>query len=282
VQLIADGGERQLTAAEEGELARRMEAGVLARERRLTGTCFANASEAELIMLEQEGELARARFIAANLRLVAMVLGEFGSRGALAEPDLFQEGCVALAVAVMRFDHARGIRFATYALSWIRAYVGAATAGHLGAMNLPVSRAVQLRTARHVETKLTQALGRMPTTVELAAALGRDVAWTAQLMSYQQPQSLTALAPDAIGISAECERSGELPDTGLSTELLRRLEDLERRVLEYRHGFVDGEPHSYVETSRALQISATRARRLEHRALERLRTICPQGARAEL
>jgi RNA polymerase primary sigma factor len=278
VQLIADGGERQLTAAEERELARRMEAGVLARERRLAGMGFADASEAELIMLEREGELARARFIAANLRLVAMVLGEFGSRGALPEPDLFQEGCVALAVAVMRFDHARGIRFATYALSWIRAYVGAATAGNLGAMNLPVSRAVQLRTARHVETKLTQTLGRMPTTVELAAALGRDVAWTAQLMSYQQPQSLTALAADAIGISTECE----LPDTGLSTELLCRLEDLERRVLEYRHGFVDGEPHSYVETSRALQISATRARRVEHRALERLRTICPQGARAEL
>jgi RNA polymerase primary sigma factor len=282
VWLIPDGGEPQLTAAEERELARRMEAGVIARERRLAGAGFVDATEAELIMLERDGELARARFVAANLPLVAMVLREFGLRGTVGEPDLFQEGCVALALAVMRFDHARGIRFATYALSWIRSYIGAATAGHLGALNLPVSRAVQLRSARHIETRLAQTLGRPPTTAELAAALGRDLAWTTQLMSHQQPQSLTALAAETIGISADLEPPRDRLGTRLSAELLCRLDDLDRRVLEYRHGFVDGEPHSYVETARVLKISPGRARRCELRALDRLRTICPQGARAEL
>jgi RNA polymerase sigma factor (sigma-70 family) len=282
VRLIPDGGEPQLTAAEERELAIRMEAGAIARELRPTGTGFGDASEAELITLEREGELARTRFVAANLPLVAMVLGEFGARGTALEPDLFQEGCVALALAVMRFDHARGIRFATYALSWIRAYVGAAAAGQLGAMNLPVSRAAQLRSARHVETRLTQTLGRVPTMAELAAALGRDVAWTSQLMSYQRPQSLTALTPDTIGISAEREAQRELTSSGLTAELLCQLADLDRRVLEYRHGFVDGEPHSYAETARLLQISVSRVRRMEQRGLDRLRTICPQGATDEL
>jgi RNA polymerase primary sigma factor len=278
VRLIFDDGELPLTAAEECELARRMEAGVIARERRLAGAEFADASEAELIMLEREGELARTRFVTANLRLVAMVLGEFRARGTSSEPDLFQEGCVALALAVMRFDHARGVKFATYALSWIRAYVGAAAAGQLGAMNLPVSRAAQLRSARHLETRLTQTLGRVPTTAELAAALGRDVAWTSQLMSYQRPQSLTALAADMIGIGAEREAQRELT-SGPTVELLCQLEDLDRRVLEHRHGFLDGEPHSYAETARLLQISVSRVRRAEKRALDRLRTICPQGWR---
>jgi RNA polymerase primary sigma factor len=282
VRLIPDGGEPQLTAAEERELAIRMEAGAIARESRLAGTGFGDASEAELIMLEREGELARTRFVAANLPLVGMVLREFGARGTVAEPDLFQEGCVALALAVIRFDHARGVRFATYALSWIRAYVGAAAAGQLGAMNLPVSRAAQLRSARHVETSLTQSLGRAPTTTELAAALGRDVAWTSQLMSYQRPQSLTAFAPEAVGIAAEREPRSARASAGLTAELLCQLEDLDRRVLEYRHGFADGEPHSYAETARLLQISVSRTRRLEQRALDRLRTICPQCASAEL
>ena len=160
MRLIPEGGEPQLTAAEERELAIRMEAGAIARELRLAGAGFGDASEAELLMLEREGALARTRFVSANLPLVAMVLREFGARGTVGESDLFQEGCVALALAVMRFDHARGVRFATYALSWIRAYLGASAAGQLGAMNLPVSRAAQLRSARHVETRLTQALGR--------------------------------------------------------------------------------------------------------------------------
>jgi RNA polymerase sigma factor (sigma-70 family) len=280
--LIPDDGEAQLTAAEERQLASRMEAGAIARELRLAGNGFGDASEAELIMLEREGELARTRFVAANLPLVAMVLREFGARGTVGEPDLFQEGCVALALAVLRFDHARGVRFATYALSWIRAYVGAAAAGQLGAMNLPVSRAAQLRSARHVETRLTQTLGRVPTTTELAAALGRDLAWTSQLMSYQRPQSLAAFAPDAVGVGAEREPRSERASTRLTAELLCQLTDLDRRVLEYRHGFADGEPHSYAETARLLQISVSRARRVEQRALDRLRRICPQGARAEL
>ena len=112
--------------------------------------------------------------------------------------------------------------------------------------------------------------------------MGRDVAWTSQLMSYQRPQSLTAFAPEAVELGAEREFRNKQASTALTTELLCQLEDLDRRVLEYRHGFADGAPHSYAETARLLQLSVSRVRRVEQRALDRLRTICPQVASDEL
>ena len=85
------------------------------------------------------------RFTEANLGLVHMVTRHFASRSGVNEADVFQEACLGLMVAIARFDHRRGFRFATYALFWIRAYAGTATAGMLGDLNLPTSRATQLR-----------------------------------------------------------------------------------------------------------------------------------------
>jgi RNA polymerase primary sigma factor len=282
VHALLDAGEPLLTAADERTLAWRMEAGTIARERRLSGAAFEEATEEELLILECEGELARTRFVAANLRLVALVLREYGIRGPATESDLFQEGCVALALAVLRFDHARGgARFATYALCWIRAYVGAAVAGQLGAMNLPASRVAQLRTARRVESQLAQTLGRLPTTEELAAALGRPVEWTSRLMDHRRPESLDTLVSDPLQ-DPDQQALTDRPPRRLSLDLLHHLDGLDRRVLEHRFGFVDGRPHSYADVARALRISASRARRCEQRALEALRTICPQSAYAHL
>src|SRR5215203_5643098 len=116
-----------------------MEAGVLAGERRLSGNEVSDAEAAELLLIEEEGDRARLRFISANLALVSLVVRELAPRSLFPEPDLFQEGCLGLAVAVMRFDYTRGIRFATYALYWIRAYVGSATGGRTGPGAGPVA-----------------------------------------------------------------------------------------------------------------------------------------------
>ncbi len=144
-------------------------------------------------MLERQGEESRQRFIRANLRLVGMVCQQFAGRGGVSQADLFQEGCVGLIVAVERFDYARGYRFSTYALFWIRAYIGAATARQFGAMNLPTSRAERLRAARGVEAELAQFLGRSPSLAEVAAALGRTESWTADLLAHQRPSSIDLL-----------------------------------------------------------------------------------------
>jgi len=273
-----------LTAKEERDLAWRMEAGILATAARLGGTCTLGASIAELLLLEDEGIRARHRFISANLPLVSFVLRELAPRTKIPEPDLVQEGCLGLAVAVMRFDYSRGIRFATYGLYWIRAYIGAATAGQLGALNVPTNRAEQLRLARRRQAELAQTLGRMPTTAELASALGRDERWTYELLSYQRPQSLEALDPNLIvdGTTRQVGIEEGFAAPKFSADLLCRLDDLGRRVLEYRYGFADGEPHGYAETARSLGLTASRTRRLEQRALDQLRRLCPQSAFAEL
>jgi DNA-directed RNA polymerase sigma subunit (sigma70/sigma32) len=117
----------------------------------------------------------------------------------------------------------------------------------------------------------------------MAEALGRNEAWTASLLAHQAPASLDGLPP------AERDRlaapgDGDLASDGQTTvrDLLWRLDELARRVLELRLGFVDGEPRSYAETARSLGISVNRARRTEARALETLRGICPQQESAHL
>ena len=128
------GTEPLLTPADEARLARQIEAGVLARAARLgSETALSGlATTQELALIEEQGTQAQHRYVRANLRLVAMVARQFAVRGPLTDSDLFQEGCLGLLTAVQRFDHARGFRFSTYALFWIRAYVGAAAAPAAG------------------------------------------------------------------------------------------------------------------------------------------------------
>src|SRR5215210_5761165 len=95
--------EALLTPVEVVNLQRRIEAGVLATAARLQGTAPAAATEAELRLVEADGEQARQRFIRANLRLVRMVARQVALRSHLPEADLFQEGCVGLITAVARF-----------------------------------------------------------------------------------------------------------------------------------------------------------------------------------
>jgi RNA polymerase primary sigma factor/RNA polymerase nonessential primary-like sigma factor len=275
--------EPPLTHAQVVELQHAIEAGLLARDARQSGTGFADATEQELRLLEDHGAQARQRFIQANLGLVGMVSRQFAARCQLPDTELFQEGCVGLITAVERFDHARGNRFSTYALFWIRAFIGAATAKHLGAMNLPTSRAEQLRAAHGLEAELTQALGRPPTLREMADALGRSEDWTASLLSHQRPRSLELV--DGITLErlhARDELDAVLADPLPVRELLFHLDDLHRRVLELRLGFSDGEPKSFAQTARVLHISVSRVRRIEARALETLRGFCPQQASAQL
>lgn len=274
-----------LSAEDEVLLAERIEAGLLAREARLTGRLGGRATDAELLALEELGESARQRYIRANLRLVAQQARRLAARTGLSDADLFQEGCLGLICAVERFDHRRGYRFSTYATFWVRAYTTSAAA-RLGALSLPGGRASQLRTARAVEGELTQSLGRVPSSAELAALLGRTPRWTARLMASQAPQSLDALGDSGVDVATSVdseglgtEGSGEGPP---GVGLLDHLDELEREVVALRYGFRNGVLHTYVEIAAALGITRSRARRLEHRGLEVLRSVCPRNAVAYL
>ena len=264
-------------------LAGQIEAGLLAREARTSGRGFADATERELNLLEELGEQARQRFIRANLRLVAMVAQHSAQRSRLSDGDLFQEGCLGLITGVERFDHRRGYRFSTYALFWIRAFVNAATARQLGAVNLPTSRAEQLRVARGAQAELAQQLGRAASVPEVAASLGRSAAWTATLLAHQQPQSIELLDGSALDrLSCSDELDAVLGHQLQIEDLLGALDPLSRRVVEVRLGLTGGEPCSLAEVGRVLEISVTRVRRIEARALDTLRGVCPQQASAHL
>ncbi|BAK36371.1 RNA polymerase sigma factor [Microlunatus phosphovorus NM-1] len=263
-----------LTPEEEVQLARQIEAGVLAADALFRGLKPHGATAEELRWLVAAGEEARFRYVQSNLRLVAMVVLPASARAGLPEADLFQEGCLGLLIAVDRFDVSRGCRFATYALQWIRAFVNAASARLLGTMNLPASRAVQLRQARGIEALLTQELGRVPSAQELASALGRPQDWTERLLAHEHPQALHEVG-DLPDEDKDLERV--LAGEG-AAELLRVLHGLDRRVMELLVGFA-GEPLTYAQVARELQMTSNRVRRAEQRALQRLREVCPQAAR---
>jgi RNA polymerase sigma factor (sigma-70 family) len=276
--------EAGLTQADEVALAYAIEAGLLAAEARALNS-RPDATEAELIMLERIGTLATQRFVESNLRLVAMVSRKEAARTGMAESDLFQEGCLGLIEAVRRFDHRRGLRFATYALHWIRAYVGAMSATRGGALNLPAGRAERARELRGLRSRLVQRLGREVTVGELAAEAGRRDDWVARLLAHEISRSLDDpahrlpdVADDRAAAAFESVLNTDLP----GRELLARLSPVQRQVLELRYGFVDGAEHTFNDVARRLGLPPSTVRRHEATALEALRGICPQQAIAHL
>jgi RNA polymerase primary sigma factor/RNA polymerase nonessential primary-like sigma factor len=267
-----------LTPEEEVQLALEIEAGVLAADALDRGERPHRATTEELRWLVAAGGRARCRYVQANLRLVSMVAHQAGVRAGLSDADLFQEGCLGLMTAVDRYDCRRGCRFATYALLWIRAFVNAASARMLGTMNLPTSRATQLRHARGVEALLAQELGRQPHAEEVASALGRSAEWTLRLLAHEHPQGLEEVNDIAV---EDADLDEVLTGRGGGAELLTVLDGFERRVVELLFGF-GGDALTYADAARTLGVTSNRVRRAERRALERLREVCPQAARDRL
>ena len=273
-----------LEADDERELASAIEAGLLAAEAR-QDRLPVPASEHELIMLERIGERAAQRFVESNLRLVAMVVRREAARSRMAESELFQEGCLGLIEAVRRFDHRRGLRFATYALHWIRAYVGAISANRAGELNVPASRAGRFWEVRGVRARLAQQLGRDATVDELAAEVGRGSDWVLRLLSSGRTRPMDTdqllgleLADEAASEEFEAIFREAIP----GREVLNNLDRLHRQVIELRYGFTGGREHSLREIARDLALPVSTIRRAELRALEELRAVYPQQARVHL
>lgn len=242
-----------------------------------------DATEEELRALEEAGAQAQQDLVAANLGLVGAVLGPY-ARGGTSTADLFQEGCLGLIAAVERFDHRRGVRFSTYATYWVRTCVSSATSRFASAVTVPVSRSDQLRVAHGVESALAQELGRLPTVVEVAVAIGRDPRWTAGLLAQRGVRSLDEL--DDRALHRLSDRAGQRDDVGRrepeawARRLLASLVGFDRRVLELRLGFGGCAPSSLAAVARELDVPVGRVRRAEVRALEQLRGRCPRAMAA--
>ncbi len=272
-----------LTAEQEVLLARSIEAGVLASHHLAAGRSPVTATTAELCQLEAEGRLAWQHFLLANVRLVWREVRRCGRGSGISDEELFQEGFVALAGALQRFDHTRA-RFTTFAIPRLRQHLAAVSASRLGGMGIPASRAVQLRHAHRLAAELAQELGRPPALAELAQALGRSPQQVAMLLNHRPP---VPLDPQLGDTGALAVFDPPLPELEADPRLALALDDLphhERRVVGLRFGFADGVPHTCQEVAQIIGMSVSSVRRIERRALEsvRRRLVPTVDARARL
>ncbi|MCX7682682.1 MAG: sigma-70 family RNA polymerase sigma factor [Anaerolineae bacterium] len=270
-----------LTPEEEIELAKRMEAGTEAKKRLEQDGLHPREVE-ELRQRVQDGLQAREHLIRANSRLVISVAKKYIGRG-VPFLDLIQEGNIGLIRAANKFNYKLGHKFSTYATWWIRQAVTRAIADQSRTIRVPVHMGDQINKLLRTSHRLTQELGREPTSEELASALEIPTRKAEEMLKVaRHPLSLEMPTDDEgeseLGDFVEDEEV-VAPDEEVSSSMLRELlqeilQELpprEVRILQLRYGLIDGETYTLEEVGRKLGVTRERVRQIEAQALSRLR-----------
>jgi RNA polymerase primary sigma factor len=271
-----------LTAEQEVNLAKRIEAGLFAEHKLATEPDLDAGLRRDLMDVAEDGRRAKAHMLEANLRLVVSVAKKYSDRG-LSLLDVVQEGNLGLIRAVEKFDYTKGYKFSTYAMWWIRQAIQRGFADSARTIRLPVHVLEMLSKLSRVERDMHQRLGREPTPEELAVELDRTPDQIEELLrTSRQPISLDSTIGEdgetSIGDLIEdvdAPEASELVDRQLMADQLRHaldgLTQREATIMAMRFGLYDGNPHTLDEIGRALGLTRERIRQLEKQSLSKLR-----------
>ncbi len=272
-----------LNAAEEVELAMRIEAGLFAEDK------LANESgkiskelERELRWVAKDGQRAKSHLLGANLRLVVSLAKRYTGRG-MQFLDLIQEGNLGLIRAVEKFDYTKGFKFSTYATWWIRQAITRAMADQARTIRIPVHMVEVINKLARVQRQMLQDLGREPTPEELSRELDMTPEKVVEVQKYgREPISLhTPLGEDGdseFGDLIEDTEAVVPADAVGFTMLQKQLESLldslserEAGVIRMRFGLGDGMPKTLDQIGDTFGVTRERIRQIESKTMAKLR-----------
>jgi RNA polymerase primary sigma factor len=272
-----------LTAEDEVELAKSIEAGLFAEEKLRGMPDFgpARARADDLEQLAADGMAAKQRLIEANLRLVVSIAKRYIGRG-LIFLDLIQEGNLGLIRAVEKFDYTKGYKFSTYATWWIRQAITRAIADQARTIRIPVHMVETINKLARVQRQLNQDLGREPTVAEIAAEMGIGPQRVAEIQRVaQEPVSLQSpigeedsdlgdFIEDADAV-VPIEAAAFIMLQDQLEEILDTLGSREQTIIQLRFGLTDGHPRTLEEVGREFGVTRERIRQIESKTLAKLR-----------
>ncbi|RSN71170.1 MULTISPECIES: RNA polymerase sigma factor RpoD [Actinomadura] len=270
-----------LTAEDEVELAKSIEAGLFAEEKAARAAVLDRGERIDLDLLAREGRRAKQRLIEANLRLVVSIAKRYVGRGMLFL-DLIQEGNLGLIRAVEKFDYTKGFKFSTYATWWIRQAITRAIADQARTIRIPVHMVETINKLVRVQRQLHQDLGREPTPEEIGLEMGLSPVRVVEIQRIsQEPVSLQSPIGEEdsdLGDFIE-DADAVVPIEAAAFILLQdQLEDIlgtlserEQRIIQLRFGLTDGHPRTLEEVGREFGVTRERIRQIESKTLAKLR-----------
>lgn len=271
-----------LNAAEEVELAMRIEAGLFAEEKLATETDLPKKLTRELKWVARDGRKAKSHLLGANLRLVVSLAKRYTGRG-MQFLDLIQEGNLGLIRAVEKFDYTKGFKFSTYATWWIRQAITRAMADQARTIRIPVHMVEVINKLARVQRQMLQDLGREPTPEELSQELDMTPEKVIEVQKYgREPISLhTPLGEDGdseFGDLIEDTEAVVPADAVGFTMLQQQLESLldslserEAGVIRMRFGLGDGMPKTLDQIGDTFGVTRERIRQIESKTMAKLR-----------